>query len=39
MALTLKLKDFNGPLDMLLFMIGKAKIDPWTLSVGVGYRF
>lgn len=27
MALTLKLKDFNGPLDMLLFMIGKAKID------------
>ncbi|NLC32397.1 MAG: segregation/condensation protein A [Clostridiales bacterium] len=27
MAITLKLKDFNGPLDMLLFMIGKAKID------------
>ncbi len=27
MALTLKLKDFSGPLDMLLFMIGKAKID------------
>lgn len=27
MALTLHLKDFNGPLDMLLFLIGKAKID------------
>lgn len=27
MAITLQLKDFNGPLDMLLFMIGKAKID------------
>ena len=27
MALTLKLKDFNGPLDMLLFLIGKARID------------
>lgn len=27
MALTLKLKDFSGPLDMLLFMIGNAKID------------
>ena len=27
MALTLHLKDFDGPLDMLLFLIGKAKID------------
>ena len=27
MALTLHLKDFEGPLDMLLFLIGKAKID------------
>lgn len=27
MALTLQLKDFSGPLDMLLHLIGKAKID------------
>lgn len=27
MALTLHLKDFDGPLDMLLFLVGKAKID------------
>ncbi len=27
MALTLHLKDFDGPLDMLLFLIGKAKIN------------
>ena len=27
MALTLHLKDFDGPLDLLLFLIGKAKID------------
>ncbi len=27
MALTLHLKDFEGPLDMLLFLIGKAKVD------------
>ncbi len=27
MALTLHLKDFDGPLDMLLFLIGKAKVD------------
>ena len=27
MAWTLELKDFSGPLDMLLFMVGKAKID------------
>lgn len=27
MALTLELKDFSGPLDLLLFMVGKAKID------------
>lgn len=27
MALTLRLKDFSGPLDLLLFMVGKAKID------------
>lgn len=27
MAITLRLKDFNGPLDMLLHMIGKEKID------------
>lgn len=27
MAITLKLSQFEGPLDMLLFLIGKAKID------------
>lgn len=27
MALTLHLKDFDGPLDMLLYLIGKAKIN------------
>lgn len=27
MALTLHLKDFDGPLDLLLFLVGKAKID------------
>lgn len=27
MAFTLKLSHFEGPLDMLLFLIGKAKID------------
>ena len=27
MALTLHLKDFEGPLDLLLFLIGKAKVD------------
>ncbi len=27
MSLTLELKDFSGPLDLLLFMVGKAKID------------
>lgn len=27
MALTLKLKDFNGPLDMLLFMNRRGRID------------
>jgi segregation and condensation protein A len=27
MALTLHLSQFDGPLDMLLFLIGKAKID------------
>lgn len=27
MAITLKLKDFSGPLDLLLYLVGKAKID------------
>lgn len=27
MSLTLTIKDFSGPLDMLLFMVSKAKID------------
>ena len=27
MALTLHLSQFDGPLDMLLFLIGKAKVD------------
>ena len=27
MALTIHLNQFDGPLDMLLFLIGKAKID------------
>lgn len=27
MSLTLRIKDFSGPLDMLLFMVSKAKID------------
>ena len=33
MALTLHLSQFDGPLDMLLFLVGKAKIDIRSIFV------